>query len=219
MVAVLETPMEPMVLHNISWETYERLLEEMGECHYRLTYDKGELEFMTLSLEHENFGRWIGRLIFFIALELKMPVRTGGSTTLKKSLRKVGLEPDECFWLGHERAIRGKKKWNAITDPPPDLAVEIDITSGWLDRLGIYAGLKVPEVWRFDGESLKVLVLGANGKYRERSKSLAFPTLPLDGLVHFIVKLESTEEVALIEEFTQWLRTEVVKKTTRKNGK
>src|SRR5262245_45096063 len=103
MVAVFEIPPDPFVLHNISWQTFERLLDEMGECHYRITYDNGELEFMTLSLEHENYGEWIGRLIFFVAMELKYPIRSGGSTTLKRSIRKVGLEPDQCFWIQHEK--------------------------------------------------------------------------------------------------------------------
>ncbi len=77
--------------------------------------------------------------------------------------------------------MRAKEKWHPDTDPPPDLAVEIDISSSWLDRLEIYATLKVPEVWRFVGEKLKVLVLAANGKYKERTKSLAFPALPRMG--------------------------------------
>src|SRR6478735_2741975 len=112
MVAVIETPQEHMVFHNISWDAFERILEDIGETHHRVTYQDGDLEFMTTSLEHDSFGRWIGRLIFFVALEMKLPIKTGGSTTLKKALMKVGLEPDECFWIEHASRIRGKKKWN-----------------------------------------------------------------------------------------------------------
>src|SRR5205814_1277642 len=151
------------------------ILDDVGETHHRVTYQDGDLEFMTISLEHDSYGRWIGRLISFVAFEMKLSLKTGGSTTLKKALRKVGLEPDECFWIKHASEVRGKKKWDALTDPPPDLAVEIDISTSWLDRLEIYAALKVPEVWRFDGDALQVLILGSNGKYRERSRSLAFP--------------------------------------------
>jgi Uma2 family endonuclease len=219
MVAVIEKPLSHMVLPRISWETFEKILDEMGDSHYRITYDNGDLEFMTLSFEHESFAEWIGRLIFFIALELRIPLASGGSTTLKQSLRKVGLEPDRCFWLQHENAMRGKKKWNPRTDPPPDLAVEIDITSSWLDRLAVYAALQVPEVWRYDGKALKVLVLAANGKYREKARSSAFPTLPLARFSRFIAKLGSDDEITLIQEFTAWLRAEVVGKTGRRNGK
>jgi Uma2 family endonuclease len=221
MVAIIERPMH-MVLPHISWGTYERILDEIGETHLRVSYLRGRVEFMTISYEHDNIGRWIGRLIFLVALELNYPLATGGSTTLKEALLEVGLEPDECFWIKNENKMRGKKKWKAMSDPSPDLAVEIDITSSWLDRLEIYAALKVPEVWRFDGEMLKVLLLRANGKYKERAKSQAFPSLPMDGFVRFVKKLGSAEEVSLTREFTEWLRAIVVGKKAsgeRKNGR
>ena len=222
MVAVIERPMQQMVLPHISWETFERILDEIGETHLRITYQRGRLEFMTISFKHEHFGEWFARLIFFVAFELKLPLCSGGSTTLKQALAEVGLEPDRCFWIRHEAHMRNKEKWDTLTDPPPDLAVEIDITTSWLDRLEIYAALKVPEVWRFDDETLKVLILGANGKYKERSKSLAFPTLPMDGLARFVKKLGSADEVSLIQEFAEWLRSDVVAKKPsgeRKNGR
>lgn len=224
MVVRYEEPLRHMVFSNIRWDTFERLLDDMGETHLRMAYDRGKLEFMTISLEHDSYGRWIGDLILCVAVEMKTPLRKGGSTTLKQALRDVGLEPDECFWIRHAPQMRGKKKWNAQTDPPPDLAVEIDITTSWLDRLGIYAALKVPEVWRYDGKKLRVLILGADGKYKERSKSTAFPALPLDGFARFIDKIEDADdEVPLIQEFTAWLREEVVPKKNgasgRKNGR
>jgi Uma2 family endonuclease len=217
MVRILEKPLDRLVLSNVRWNTFEHLLEDIGESHYRITYDNGELEFMTLSFEHENAGIWIGRLIFFVALEWHMPICSGGSTTLKQSLRQKGLEPDECFWIKNERAMRGKKRWDALTDPPPDLGIEIDITRSSLDRQGIYAALKVPEIWRYDGEILKVLALGANEKYRERSKSLAFPNLPIEGFTRFVKQLGDSDETTLVREFVDWLRQEVPSK--RKNGK
>jgi len=215
MVAILERPMH-MVLPNISWRTFEQILDEIGETRFRISYLHGKLEFMTTSFKHDHFSRWLGRLIFFVALELKIPLATGGSTTLKESLVEVGLEPDECFWIKHEKAMRDKEKWLAGNDPPPDLAVEIDITSTWLDRLEIYAALQVPEVWRFDGEKLKVLIL-SNEKYKERTKSLAFPMLPMKEFAQFVTKLGSADEVSLIQEFTDWLRKNVVAKKT--NGR
>jgi len=97
MVAVVDNPLQHSVLPNISWQTYERILEEIGESHFRLTYIEGELEFMTLSYEHERYGEWISRLIFFTALTMNAAIASGGSTTLKQSIQKVGLEPDRCF--------------------------------------------------------------------------------------------------------------------------
>jgi Uma2 family endonuclease len=211
MIAAGERTLQQLLLPNITWETYETLLDEIGATHYRLTYDDGDLEIRTLSFGHENVSRWIGRLIFFLALELDMALCSGGSTTLKQGLRKKGLEPDDCFWIKHESAMRGKQEWDALVDPPPDLSVEVDITRSSLDRQGIYAALRVPEIWRYDGHTLKVLVLGANGKYRARSKSPAFPTLPLDDFAQFVGKLGKADEVYLIKEFCEWLRAEVVR--------
>ncbi len=91
MIAVSEKSPPGVLLNNISWKTYESLLRDMGEIHLRLTYDDGDLEIMTLSFGHENAGAWIGRLIFFLALETKLPLCSGGSTTLKTFLRKKGL--------------------------------------------------------------------------------------------------------------------------------
>jgi Uma2 family endonuclease len=212
MVAIFDTPPEHMVLRNINWQAFERILDEIGETHHRVTYQEGDLEFMTISLEHDAYGRWIGRLIYLFVFEMNLKMKTGGSTTLKKALRKVGLEPDECFWLKHESQMRGKKKWNALADPPPDLAVEIDISTSWLDRLAIYAALGVPEVWRFDGETLKVLVLDSNGKYKVRAKSQAFPSLPMARFLYFVKQLDSAEEISLTREYVEWLRSDVVAK-------
>ncbi len=221
MVALIERPPEHMVLRNISWTAFERILDDIGETHHRVTYQDGDLEFMTISFEHERYGEWIGKLILFVAIEMRMPLCSGGSTTLKLALEKVGLEPDRCYWIKHEKQMRENKKWKALKDPPPDLAIEIDISSSWLDRLDIYAKLKVPEVWRFDGEALKVLVLGTNGKYKERAKSLAFSSLPMDGFASHVKKLGSADELSLLEEFTEWLRTDVVAKANgeRRNGR
>jgi Uma2 family endonuclease len=222
MTAILDKPLGHMVFSDVSWDRFETILDSIGEKHYRMAYDDGDLEFMTTSFEHDHFGRWMGTLIFFVALELHVPICSGGSTTLKKRLRKKGLEPDECFWIQHESHMRGRKQWKAKADPPPDLAVEVDITRSWLDRIGIYAALGVPEVWCFDGKKLRVLTLGAGGKYREKSKSVAFPSLPLEGFERFVRKLGTAEETRLIREFTEWLRSEVVAKKSnngRKNDK
>ncbi len=222
MVAISERPTEHMVLRNISWDAFERILDDVGETHHRVTYQDGDLEFMTISFEHEHFGEWMAKLLSFFSFAMKIRLCSGGSTTLKLALEKVGLEPDRCYWIKHEKSMRSKKKWDALTDPPPDLAIEIDISSSWLDRLGIYGALKVPEVWRFDGETLKVLILGSNGKYKERAKSVAFSSLPMDGFVRHVRKLGSADELSLLEEFMEWMQSEVVGKKAsgeRKNGR
>jgi Uma2 family endonuclease len=211
MIATEDRTEQRFVLHDISWDGYESLLREIGDRHLRMTYDNGDLEFMTLSFGHENAGEWIGRLIFFLAVEWRVPICSGGSTTLKKAIRKKGLEPDRSFWIANERALRGKKDWDAQNDPPPDLVVEVDITRSSLNRLGIYSALGVPEVWRYDGRIFSVLSLTSTGRYTERTKSLAFPALPLKSFAGYVARLGTEDEVELIRSFCKWVRSLKVK--------
>lgn len=128
-----------MLLENISWDTYEALSEDLGEQPpgIHLAHDEGSLEITTVSHGHEHFGALIRRLIETLTLELDIPIRSGGSSTLKRKLKKKGLEPDACYWLQNEARMRGKRKLSLATDPPPDLAVEIEITRTIVDRLPI----------------------------------------------------------------------------------
>jgi len=199
---------ERMLLENISWDTYEALSDNLGEQSpgVHLAYDNGSLEIMTVSHGHERYGRLIGRLIESLTFELDIPIRGGGSTTLKRKLKKKGLEPDECYWTQNEARIRGKRKLVLPNDPPPDLAVEVEITRTVLDRLPIYAAFGVPEIWRFDGEELHVHELH-KGRYREKKQSLAFPFLPLDKIVEFIQQIDET---SLIRSFIDWVRSDIL---------
>jgi Uma2 family endonuclease len=198
------------VLDNISWETYDRLLREVGQRHIRLTYDEGELEIMTLSFAHEQYGEFLASLLMMLTLELSIPMRSGGSTTLRRKIKRKGLEPDKCFWFQHESRMRLRKKWRPDRDPPPELALEIDVTRSWLDRMGIYAALGVAEVWRWNGRSLRVYYLDPQGKYRVAEASPLFPFLPLDGLVRFLVLGENEDQTTVRQRFAAWVRTEVL---------
>jgi Uma2 family endonuclease len=214
MIATIEPPVDRVLLHDVSWNTYESLLADAyaNHSHVRFTYDEGDLEIMTLSFGHENIGRWIGRLIDELTMELDIPLRGGGSTTLRSSLRKKGLEADESFWIANELAMRGKDEWNVATDPPPDLVVEVDITNSSLNRFGIYAALRVPEIWHFDGSAFSVFVLSANEKYRRAAKSRAFPNLPIKPFAGFIRDVKTSNETALLKSFRRWLRKNVIER-------
>ena len=198
-----------ILLDNISWETYEALLEGIGERQIRLTYDDGFLEIMTLSLDHESYGSWIDRLIGTLTFELNIPIRSGGSTTLKRKLKKKGLEPDECYWIQNEEKMRGKREFDVKIDPPPDLAVEVDISRSSLNRMPIYAAFKIPEIWRFDGERLGVYRLH-KGKYRENKRSAIFPFLPLEQMADFIRQMPEQDETSLLRSFVRWIRSDIV---------
>ncbi len=212
-----------MLLDSVSWETYERLLREAGERHVRMTYDRGDLEIMTLSFAHEHFGELLASFVLVVAMELSIPFTSGGSTTLRKRIQRKGLEPDKCFWFAHERQMRGKSKWKALKDPPPDLALEIEISRSALNRMKIYAALRVPEVWRCNRKMLRVYRLNKKGAFEPQNGSLVFPFLPMAEL-HKFLRLEE-DQLSVLKRFTAWVRAEVApryqawRQRGKKNGK
>src|SRR5262245_13675029 len=137
MTAVLAAPTKPRVrrrraegsqrllLYDVDWKTYDRLLRALDGKHLRLTYDQGTLEIMTVSLGHEGDGRFMGRLIVLLTVILGLTLKSGGSTTFRKRLLRRGLEPDDCFWITNEAVMRGKREIDLSKDPPPDLAIEV----------------------------------------------------------------------------------------------
>lgn len=212
-----------MRLDHISWETYERLLREAGERHVRMTYDHGDLEVMTLSLGHEHLGELLASFVLVLALELSIPFASGGSTTLRRRVKRQGLEPDKCFWFEHERRMRGKTKWKAVKDPPPDLALEVEISRSALNRMRIYAALGVPEVWRCNRKKMRVYRLDKHRRYQGQEESGIFPFLPMTEVHKFLRSDE--DQLTLLKRFTTWVRAEVKprhdawKQRGKKNGR
>ncbi|MBN3893140.1 MAG: Uma2 family endonuclease [Nostoc sp. JL31] len=174
------------VLHNISWETFEALLRDTGEDRgSQFAYDCGVLEIMTSLFEHENPKIQFDRFILVLAEELGIEIRSAGSTTLKRKISNRGIEPDTCYYIENELAIRGKQTLDLENDPPPDLAIEIDITSSSVNKLGIYSALGVTELWRYDGQYLKFYQL-IEGQYVECKFSIAFPIVSVSEISRFI---------------------------------
>jgi len=206
-IPVLETE-EPLVLENIRWSTYQALLRDLGERPIHLTYDQGRLEIMTLSAQHEILKTLFGRFIEMLTLELNIPIKSLGSTTIARKDLKRGLEPDECYYIARESLVRGRMKISFRKDPPPDLAVEVDVSRSSVSRQRVYAALGVPEMWRYDGE-LKVLHLQANGEYVVRDRSLSFPFLPMAQVEGFFNQISELDEATLIRRFRDWVQKEV----------
>jgi Uma2 family endonuclease len=174
MQADLTLPEQRVVLHNVSWETYERLLAEQIDCSSpRLTFDHGELEIVTLSPKHERFSIRITDLVGVLADEMDLEVEALGSTTFKRQELERGFEPDSCFYIENIERMRGKDRIDLTVDPPPDLVVEVDITSPSISKLPMFAEFGVPEVWRFDGEHLSMLRL-RRGRYEGVETSEVF---------------------------------------------
>jgi Uma2 family endonuclease len=211
------TPESRFVIHDLGWQGYETLLKLIGDRPIRLTYDRGSVEFMTLSQDHEQFGLLLGRIIETVTEELDLPCIGVGSTTWRREDVDRGLEADRCYYLANAERICGKTI-DLSVDPPPDLAVEVEISRSALDRMGIYAALRVPEVWRYDGKTLWVGRLQEDQTYAPSTVSLSFPFLPLDEIVRFVQQGESMDHTAWGRQFRAWARNELVPRLGRGQG-
>ncbi|MEL7035732.1 MAG: Uma2 family endonuclease [Cyanobacteria bacterium J06592_8] len=196
-------------LSDIRWETYQYLLQDLSQQRrFRLTYYQGYLEIRVPSPEHEFYKEVIGRFVETLAEELEISIYPLGSTTFKQA-ENSGAEPDKCFYICNIDKIRGKKRWDFVNDPPPDLVVEIDITSRSETRLKIYAKLGVPEVWIYNQKSFKIKQL-QNGKYYSSDRSLFFPNLRLSEIITFLTQAEAMDYLTLVREFRQWIRGQLI---------
>ena len=147
--------------------------------------------------------KWLGRLVKIITEELGIEIASLGSCTWSREDLRKGLEPDECYYIQNEAAVRGKETITLSVDPPPDLAIEVDSTSSSLDRMGIYAALGVPEVWRYDFKVMTFWVL-VNGVYHSRETSIALPlvtAIAVQGLLSEAVSMGETSWARRVREF------------------
>ena len=204
----VSTISEPgVLLHGIRWATYERMLRDLDGRRIRLTYDSGDLEIMPVSQRHEMGKSRLGRLIEAMTLELDVPILSVGSATWRRRKVKKGLEPDEAYWVQHEAQARGKVEFDLRTDPPPDLAVEVEITTSALNRMGIYAALGIGEVWRWDDDRLRVYVQPEPGQpHREQTQSRCFPWLPLAEFADWLRSPMPDGETRWMRDFVDWVR-------------
>ena len=165
-----------VILRDVSWETYERLLEDLkSRSSPRLAYDQGVLEIMSPHLEHDRTNRILATIVEIVLEELEVDFEAVGSTTFKRGALKRGFEPDSAFYIRSAERVRDKKKLDMEVDPPPELAIEIDLTNDSLDKFPLYAALGVPEVWRYE-DTLEIWILD-QGRYVQRHASVAIPVL------------------------------------------
>jgi Uma2 family endonuclease len=193
------------VLHGVSWRTYRDLLNAHGEGPVRLTYHRGVLEIMTLSQLHERLSLHLHNLISTLSQELGLEIASVGSTTMHSEQLDVGAEADQSYYIRHEEIVRDRAEYDPAIDPPPDLAVEIDLSSKSFRRLLIYAALGIPEVWQYDGEHLVFKTLTGDGQYCPIERSLSFPSLASADLEQFVKRHGTVGENALLREFREWL--------------
>ncbi|MEB3280232.1 MAG: Uma2 family endonuclease [Lyngbya sp.] len=209
MVVISSIPEQRTVLKNISWSTFEAILKETGDKRgYRFAYDGDVLEIMSPLLEHESYKSNLGNFIVVLAEELDIEIKSGGSLTLKRKDLKRGIEPDNCYYIQSEPLVRGKQTLSLETDPPPDLAIEIDITHSSINKLELYAALGVTELWRYNGQTIKFYHL-QNPNYQESEFSLTFPFLSSLELTQFLEQSKTTGEITLLKTFRTWVKEQL----------
>ncbi len=200
-------PGQSITLQNVSWPQFEDILAELGSHRSsKIAYYKEILEIMVPSPEHEYFKTSFGGLIEDLATELGLDYENFGSTTWKNQEVSAGAEPDECFYIQSFPVIQGRFNIDLKQgDPPPDLVLEIDLTSKSLDSLPIYARLGVPEVWRYDKGEIHVYHL-TNDKYIEYEFSLALPDFPVKLLPDFVKQNLPRGRRLMRQDFSYWVR-------------
>ena len=162
---------------------------------------------MSPSKEHEWYHRLLGRLVEAFTLERNIPIQSTGATTLKSQLKDRGLEPDGSYYITNESLVRGREDLDLTVDPPPDLAIEVEISRSAIDKLAIYGDLGVSEVWFYDGESLRMCVLQPDGTYETETRSSQLRQLTTEILEGFLVRRHESDETTWVRSFHEWVRT------------
>lgn len=200
---------ERLTLYDMSWENYEILLNLLGDRPIRTTYSQGVVELMILSYQHERYKKLLARFVETLTEELDIAIAGGDSTTFKRQDLERGLEPDECFYIEHEPNVRGKQALDLAQDPPPDLAIEVDISHSSIDRMEIYARLGVPEVWRWEQDQLQFWQL-QEGQYSPVNISPTLPQISATTLMEFMALLSTVDETSIIRRFRAWVRENLI---------
>lgn len=204
----VSTPIEMLLaekrvtLYHVSWRSYEKILDALGDSRAaRLTYYNETLEIVTPLEEHESSSDAIGSLIHLLTEELNLNIKSMGSTTLKIPSLKLGAEPDKCYYIQNEPAVRGKKV-DLTVDPPPDLVLEVDITHTDINKLQLYQEMKVPE-WRYNGKTLTIYLLNQN-QYEE-SQASAIPLITKPRIYEFLADCNTQGETQSKRAFRSWV--------------
>jgi len=203
-----------IVIRDVSWDLYDMLSDAIGEKqHVYLAYDGRDLEIMTKGRIHENYGSFLGKFVSALTFELRIRCRSLGETTWKRAAIERGLESDLCYYFLPEKIAADvaavARKSNDIADyPNPDLAIEVDISPSLVDRPAIYAALKVPEVWRFEEESLLIEHLGADGAYSPVESSQFLP-VRAEEVYRWVAVEDSSDELLWEQRLRDWARAEL----------
>jgi Uma2 family endonuclease len=196
-----------LVVQDVSWEEYERLLAELSDRPgVRVTYDRGRLQAVSPLRAHERYAQILFDLADLTAEALDLPLEPLGSTTLRQMRQQRGVEPDHAFCVANAFRVESKITLDLEIDPPPDVVIEIDLSSDSRAKLPIYARLGVPELWLYDGKRVQILERSLNEtEYNPASRSRFLPPLTVEVLQQQIEKSKNTGRTAFRRGFRAWL--------------
>lgn len=216
MASVVETHTVPLegekrfLLRGVGWDGYLTLLKIVGDGAVRITYDRGDAELMSPRPRHERNRSLLARFVETVTEELGIPIASFAATTLKRKDLDRGLEADASYYIEDLTRLPDDDDLDLQRDPPPDLAIEIEITRSVLPRPGIYGALGVPEVWRFDGKRVRILARQEDGGYREAERSTFLPMISLDEVEGFVVESRERDDNAWARNLRRWVRDVVI---------
>lgn len=194
------------IFRNMAWDEYKTIVKALGNApRFRLAYDNGTLQIMTTSPKHERIKMFLGWLVLELAKASGRPFDTAGSATLMNDQVRKGTEPDDCYYLQNASQVVGKDI-DLNVHPPPDLAIEVDLSSPSLKKFPIYAALGVTELWRHKRGRIKFYQLAA-GSYEEISQSIAFPFVTPDVITDYVRMGLEQGPMPMLQTFTGWIRT------------
>lgn len=202
-----------VVLHNLNWQQFETLIQTLGEHRCaRVAYDFSTLEIMTPLPDHEKYKNALSLTIQDIADLLDLEYECLGSTTWKREAKLAGVEPDDCFYFQNESRIRGLSRFDLDRDPPPDLALEIDLTNKSLDRLPIYARLGVPEIWNYDVERGELTIYQLDEEnYSISETSSIFPQIAVREIPQILDRYRQEGRLATRRQVKEWVLSQISK--------
>ena len=190
---------ERVILHNVSWETYEKLLAENQDvANPHFSYCDGDLEIMVLGYQHEVLKHRLSELLVEIARVLEIDYEGAASTTFRREKKRKGFEGDGTFYFKNAEFVRTKNKIDLSKDPPPELVIEIDITHGSLPKFPIFADLGIEEIWRFDGSEVKFYRL-QNQDFGKVSESICLPGVKSEAVTKLLFAAQEMKRLDWIK--------------------
>jgi Uma2 family endonuclease len=196
-----------VLMQDVTWDYYTHTLDELGPTRgFRVIYHEGRMEIVTTSPKHERIRKNIARLLETYALEADIPITSLGMLTLRRKKLRVGLEPDECYYIQTPPPPPIEGEVDLMVYGSPDLAIEVEISKGVIPKMPIYQALKVAEIWRYSTTGVAPLVRSAGGDYKTSKKSISFPKLDMAQFSAFVAQALGETEHKAVKALQTWVR-------------